>query len=88
MPRSATNTGCVRLARVHRVQFVAPPREQAQALGGIADLVAQIVGPAAEGVDVVEILVQALGQQEADDVEIFVVVGGQPARVGAASSGV
>ena len=47
----------------------------------IADLVAQIVGPAAERVDVVEILMQALGQQEADDVKIFVVVGGQPARV-------
>ena len=47
----------------------------------VADLVAQIVGPAAEGVDVVEILVQALGQQEADHVEIFVVMRGQPARV-------
>ena len=34
------------------------------------------------GVDVVEILVQALGQQEADDVEILVMVGGEPARVG------
>ena len=76
-----------RAARVHRVQFAAPPAEQAQALARVADLVAQIVRPAAERVDVVEILMQALGQQEADDVEIFVVMGGQPAGVGAAFLG-
>ena len=69
-------------ARVHRLQFAAPPGEQAQALLRIADLVAQIVRPAAERIDVVEILMQALGQQEADDVEILVVMRGQPARVG------
>ena len=62
-------------------QFAAPPCEQAQALRGIADFVAQIVRPAAEGIDVVEILMQPLGQQEADHVEILVVMGGQPARV-------
>ena len=70
-------------ARVHGVQFAAPPVEQAQALGRVADLVAQIVRPAAVGVHVVEILVQPLGQQEADHVKILVVMGGQPARVGA-----
>ena len=60
---------------------LAPPAEQPQAFGRVADLVAQIVRPAAEGVDVVEILMQALGQKKADDVEVFVVMGGQPARV-------
>ena len=70
------------VARVHGVEFAAPPLQQAQAFAAIADLVAQIVGPAAVRVDVVEILVQALGQQEADDVEILVVMGGQPAGVG------
>ena len=82
VPRSATNTGCV--ARPWYMASSSPRHqvEQAQAFGAVADLVAQIVGPAAIGVDVVEILVQALGQQEADHVEIFVVVGGQPARVG------
>ena len=49
----------------------------------IADLVRQIVRPTAVGVDVVEILVQALGQQETHDVEILVVMRRQPARVGA-----
>ena len=81
-PRSATKTGWLASPAVHLVQLLAPPAEQAQTLLLVADLVAQIVGPAAEGVDVVEILVQALGQQEADDVEILVVMGGQPARVG------
>ena len=55
--------------------------KQPQALRGVADLIAQIVRPAAEGIDVVEVLMQPLGQQEADDVEIFVVMGRQPARV-------
>ena len=73
--------GMLHLARVHRFQLVAPPAEQAQALGRVADLVAQIVRPAAEGIDVVEILMQPLGQQKTDDVEIFVMMGGQPARV-------
>ena len=63
---------------------LAPPVEQAQALARVADLVAQIVRPAAERVDVVEILMQALRQQEADDVEVLVVMGGEPARIGAA----
>ena len=46
-----------------------------------ADLVGQVVGPAAIGVDVIEVLPQAPGQQARGDVEVFVVMGGQPARV-------
>ena len=84
---SAAKTGWVRSPRVHGVQFAAPPGEQAEAFGGIAHLVGQIVRPAAVRVHVVEILVETLGQQEADDVKILVVVGGQPARVGAAFLG-
>ena len=84
LPSSATNTGCLALARVHRLQFAAPPCEQPKTFGRVADFIAQIVGPAAERIDVVEILMQALGQQKADDVEIFVVMGRQPARVGSA----
>ena len=59
-PRSATKTGCCGLARIHAVQFAAPPVQLPQAFGRIADLVGQIVGPPAIGVDVVEILVQML----------------------------
>jgi len=68
-------------AQVHVVQLFAPPGQQAQAFGGVADLVAEVVSPAAEGVDVVEILMQPLGQQERDHVEIFVMPGGQPTRI-------
>ena len=61
------------------------PRHQAsrrRLSAGDAHLVAQIVGPAAIGVNVVEILVQALGQEEADHLEVLVVMGSQPAGVG------
>jgi hypothetical protein len=70
------------LARIHGGQLLAPPGQEAQAFGRRAHFVAQIVGPAAIGVDVVEILMQALGQQEADDLEVLVVVRGEPAGVG------
>ncbi len=52
------------VAGVGVMQQASPPGEQSQAFLRVADLVAQVVGPAAECVDVVEILVQALGQQE------------------------
>jgi len=68
-------------AVVHPVQFLPPPCEQAQTLRGIADLVTQIVGPAAKRVDVIEILMQFLGKQEAYDVKIFVVMRREPACV-------
>ena len=71
------------LAAVHAVQFSTPPIEQPQALSLVSDFVAQIVRPAAEGIDVVEILMQALGKQKADDVEILVVMRRQPASIGA-----
>ena len=71
----------LRLAGIHPIQFVPPPFEQAQTFFRIADFVGQIVGPAAIGVDIVEILVQMFGQQETDDMEIFVVMGGEPAGV-------
>ena len=71
-----------RLARIHGTEFPAPPFEQAEAFGGVADFVAEIIAPAAIGIDVVEILVEFPGKQEADDMEILVVFGGEPAGVG------
>src|SRR5581483_1564570 len=67
---------------VHRLEFGAPPGQQTKALGRIADLVAQIVRPAAVRIDVVEILVQFLGKEEADYVEILIMMRRQPARIG------
>src|SRR5438477_6930411 len=69
------------LAGVHCLQLPSPPGQQTKALGSVADLVAQVVSPAAEGIDVVEVLMQALRKQEGDNVEVFVVMGGEPARV-------
>ena len=81
VPRKRNEHRMPRLARIHGVE---QPRHQAssrRAFGLIADLVAKIVSPAAERIDVVEVLVQPLWEQEADDVEVLVVVGRQPARV-------
>src|SRR5580700_9035569 len=69
-------------ARIHGFQLFAPPGQQAQTFDRRAHFVAQIVGPAAIGVDIVEILMQALREQEADHLEVFVVMRGQPAGVG------
>ena len=68
-------------AGVTGMKLFAPPIEQAQTLGRVSHFVAQIVGPTAKGVDVVEVLVQFFRQKEADDVEILVVVCGEPPRV-------
>ena len=70
-----------RPALVHPLQLPAPPLQQPQALLRVADLVAQVVGPAAEGVHVVEVLVQPARKQERHHVEVLVVARGQPARV-------
>jgi hypothetical protein len=52
----------VRAPGIECVQFLAPPGQQPQALGTVADLIRQVVRPAAEAVDVVEILMQPLGE--------------------------
>ena len=67
--------------RIHLIERPAPPREQAQAFRPVSDFVAKVVRPAAVGIHVEEILVQPLGKQKARHVKVFVVMGGQPARV-------
>ena len=44
----------------HTFEFGAPPMKEAEAFGGVADLISKVVGPTADGVDVVEFLMQAL----------------------------
>lgn len=58
-----------------------PPSEEAKGFNRITNLVTEIIRPAAEGIDVIKILMEMLGQKEADYVEIFVVMGGEPAGV-------
>jgi len=53
---------------------------------GIGNFVAKIIGPAAVGVDIVKMLVQRFGDSPRYNIEIFVVMRGQPARVFCASS--
>ncbi len=71
----------LRLTLIHAIQFAPPPLEQTQAFVHIADLVAQIVRPAAVRIHVVEILMQLFRQQETDDVKILVMMRRQPARI-------
>ncbi len=66
----------VAIAKLH-----VPSVEQLQGFRGIGNLVSQIVRPAAVGIEVVEMLPQAFRQQPRHDVEIFVVMRGQPARI-------
>src|ERR1700761_1200185 len=68
-------------ATIHSLEFASPPGEQAQAFLRIADLIAKIVGPAAEGIHVIEVLMERLGKQETDNVKVFVVMRRKPARV-------
>src|SRR5208282_848389 len=51
------------LAFVAGIQFSLPPVEQFERTGGVRDFVAEIIGPAAVGVDVVEMLVKRFGEK-------------------------
>src|SRR6185437_13902113 len=70
-----------RFTRIHANDFTTPPIEQPQAFDAIADFVGEIIRPSAIGIDVIEILMEFFREQETDDVKIFVVMRGQPARV-------
>ncbi len=72
-----------RLALVALVQQILPPIEQGEAAAGIAGFVGQIVGPAAVGVDVADMLPQPPRKEPAGDHEILVVPVGQPPAVSA-----
>ena len=75
--------------RVQRLLAVAPavpqvffPRaEKLERTRGILDFVADVVRPAAVGVDIVKMLMQAAREEPGNDAKIFVVMCGEPARV-------
>ena len=73
--------GMRRLAFIAEVEFTLPPIEELNGSHRIGHFVAQIVGPPAVGVNIVEMLVQSLGQKPRDDIEILVVMRGEPACV-------
>ena len=70
-----------RSAFVAGIEFVLPLIEEFERGRGVADFVAQIVGDAAVGVDVEEMLAQAAGKEPTGDGEIFVVGAGQAGAV-------
>ncbi len=67
--------------QVGGVQFGFPCIQQRQRLLRIANLIAEIVGDPAIGVDVVEMLMQMLGQKPGDDREVLVMRVRQPRAV-------
>ena len=75
--------GMARIAVVAGLEFGLPLVEQGQGGRRITDFVAEIVGDAAIGVDVEEILTEMFGQKPGGDGEIFVVGAGEVAAVGA-----
>ena len=74
----------VRLARVTSAQLLFPPVQQTEAAIGIMHLVGQVIGPAAIGINRVEMWTQRPRQQGAGHMEILVVRGGQGTAIGLA----
>jgi len=66
------------LAFVAKTEFVVPPVEKFKGPCGVWNFVAEVVGPTAVGVDIVKMLVKFLRQQPRNDVEIFVMMRGEP----------
>src|SRR5690606_10756430 len=66
---------------VHRPQLAAPPVEEFERPDGVADFVAQVVGPSAEGVDALERRAMLAGREPGDDAEVLVMRGGEPRAV-------
>ena len=69
-------------------EFVLPPSEQVEGVLAAAGFVAEVVGPAAPGVDREKVPAQAAGQQRGGDGEVFVVVSGESGAVGDGGGGV
>ena len=63
------------------MQFVFPCIEQLESTLAVGNFVAQIIRPAAIGVEIVEMLVQPLREQPRNHVEILVVMRREPACV-------
>ena len=73
--------GMRRLAFVASIEFALPPIEQLDSAHWVGNFIAEIVRPTAVSVDVVKVLVEFLGQKPGNNIEVFVVVGGEPACV-------
>src|ERR1700733_8736037 len=70
-----------RLARVAIAQFKVPLIQEGDGSFRIRNFVSQVIGPAAISIQVVKMLVQTARQQPGNDVEILVMMRGEPASV-------
>ena len=69
------------LAFIAGVKFALPPIEKLKRPQGVGNLVAEVIGPAAVGVDIVEMLMKRFGKEPGNNIKILVVMRGEPARV-------
>lgn len=81
-----THGYCARPIVETRKQFTPPPPEQSLAQGpsfrGMAGFVAQIISPAAKGIDSGEIIAQIIRHERREHTEVLVVRGRQVAAIG------
>ena len=70
------------LACIQLFHSTTPPRKQLKAPRRVVELVAEVIGPAAERIDVKKVLLKLLRKQKAGDVEILVVMCRKPPGVG------
>src|SRR6266404_6612794 len=71
-----------RMPGIAGVQFLLPPIKKFEGALRVRNFVTEIVGPAAIGVDVVKMLVQLFREKPGNYIKVFVMVRGEPARVG------
>jgi hypothetical protein len=70
-----------RLPFVAEVELAFPPGKQIECPSGSRDFIAEIVGPAAVGIDIVEMLMKIFREEPGDNLEVFVVMRGEPVGV-------
>src|SRR5713101_713391 len=66
---------------VTSLQLPLPPVEELEGTLFLRHFIAEIISPAAVGVDVVEMLVEFFREEPGDDTEVFVMMSGKPARI-------
>src|SRR5688500_15633802 len=75
--------GMLGLAGIKGIQLGLPPVEQRGGLVARYRLIREVIGPAAVGVNIAQVLMEAAREEPARDGEVFVVGRGQAAAVGA-----
>ena len=80
--RESHEDGMRRPARVAPIEFLLPAVQQLERAQGAGYFVAQVIGPTAVGINVIEMPAQAARQEPSGYVEVFIMVRRKPAGVG------